>query len=118
MLAYGAMGRYGTNNFFADAVVDSYGNMELLPVYAGFLAYQHWWDREWRSTLAYGITYADQPANVPTANQQAQAIHANLLWSPINQATVGLEYIYGSREQVNGQNGELHRLQFSTRFNF
>jgi hypothetical protein len=34
------------------------------------------------------------------------------------QTTIGLEYIYANRELTNHQNGELHRVQFSTRFNF
>ncbi len=119
MLAYGnAMGRYGPSSFFADAAVDDNGNMELIPIYAGMLAYQHWWDKAWRSTFAYGISHADLPAYAAAANRHMQTVHANLLWNPISQATIGVEYIYGMRELGDGQNGELHRVQFSTRFNF
>ncbi len=119
MLGYGnVMGRYGPNNLFADATVDSGGNMDLVPIYSAMLAYQHWWDNAWRSTLAYGVSHADLPAYAAAANRHTQTVHANLLWNPISQATVGVEYIYGMRELGNGQNGELHRVQFSTRFNF
>ncbi len=34
-----------------DAVFDSTGNMETLPVFAGYVAYQHWWKENMRSTL-------------------------------------------------------------------
>lgn len=119
MLGYGdALGRYATNNFFADAIANSRGEFDSLTSYSGMLAYQHWWNKSWRSSLVYGVAYADQPAFARTANQQTQSLHANLLWSPMSQTTIGLEYIYGNRELVNGQNGELQRLQFSTRFNF
>ncbi len=119
MLDYGnALGRYGPNNFFADAAVDSDSSLQLITTYSGMFAYQHWWNEAWRSTFAYGIAYADQPKFATLANQQAQSFHANLLWSPVTQTTIGLEYIYANRELVNEQNGELQRVQFSTRFNF
>ena len=119
MLNYGnGMGRYDENNFFADATFDAQGNIHLITSYSGMLAYQHWWNKAWRSNVEYGIAHADQPGFAGLANQQTQSVHANLLWSPITQTTIGLEYIYANRELVNQQDGELHRLQFSTRFNF
>jgi hypothetical protein len=83
------------------------------------IAYQHWWDKAWRSTFAYGFEQADQPDFVTaTMSRQAQSVHANLLWSPLPQATVGIEYIYGTRQLIDGQNGNISRAQFSTRYNF
>ncbi len=119
MLNYGhAISRYEENSFFADATINQNHAIDLITSYSGMLAYQHWWNNTWRSNWVYGITYADQPAFAALANQQSQSLHANLLWNPISQATIGLEYIYANRELLNHQNGELHRLQFSTRFNF
>lgn len=120
MLNYGnAIGRYATFNAFEDAALDADGRLQLVKVYGGTLAYQHWWDKTWRSTLAYGVVSAEQPAFVGgEMTQQAQSVHANLLWSPISQATIGVEYTCAIRERVDGQDGDLHRLQFSTRFNF
>lgn len=120
MLNYGnAIGRYATFNAFEDATLNANGQLQLVKVYGGTLAYQHWWDKTWRSTLAYGFVSSDQPAFVgDEATRQGQSVHSNLLWSPISQATIGLEYIYALRERIDGQDGDLHRLQFSTRFNF
>jgi hypothetical protein len=119
MLAYGnGLGRYAVNNFFADAAVDAGGEMMPVVSYNGMLAYQHWWTQAWRSTLAYGFARAEQPNFASGANRQAHSLNANLLWSPTLTTTIGVEYIYASRELANGLNGELHRVQFSTRFNF
>lgn len=119
MLNYGdALGRYAVNNFFEDAVSNAAGELEPVVSYSGMLAYQHWWEQAWRSTLAYGVARADQPVYAGLANRETHSVHANLLWSPILQTTIGLEYIYANRELLNGMNGELHRVQFSTRFNF
>lgn len=112
-------GRYASINTFEDATLDASGNLHLVNAYSAMVAYQHWWDTAWRTTLAYGFEQADQPAFVSgTMTRQAQSVHVNLLWSPVLQTTFGLEYIYATRELNNGERGDLNRVQFSTRFNF
>ncbi|MGZ4999710.1 MAG: DcaP family trimeric outer membrane transporter [Methylomonas sp.] len=130
MLGYGdAYGRYAAFNAFEDAALDASGQLHLVNVYSATLAFQHWWDKEWRSTLAYGYMAADQPAfvqqavnlgtNIPVEmTKHGQSAHINLLWSPWLTTTFGLEYFYALRERTDGQTGDLHRIQFSSRFNF
>jgi len=129
MLGYGdAYGRYAAFNAFEDAALDASGRLQLVKVYSAMMAYQHWWNKAWRSTLAYGFAAADQPAfvqqavnlngNVGEMTRQAQSAHINLLWSPWLSTTFGLEYFYALRERADGQTGDLNRVQFSTRFNF
>jgi hypothetical protein len=120
MLGYGdANGRYAALNAFEDAALDPNDRMQLVTTYSAMAAYQHWWDKNWRSTVAYGYAASDQPGFV-TGNmtRHLESAHFNLLWSPTLQTTFGLEYIYGLRERVDGRTGDLHRVQLSTRFNF
>jgi len=120
MLNYGnVLGRYASSNLFNDGAIDAQGNIELFDQYGGFAAYRHWWNETWRSTLAYGFSYAENVDFVPkTVNKWAQSAQLNLLWSPLPQTTFGLEYTYASRELENNDNGHLHRLQFSSIFKF
>lgn len=113
-------GRYvATTNTFSDASLDPLGNFELTTSYGGMLSYQHWWNKQWRSTATYGFAQADQPDFVNRVlSHQVQSLHANLLWSPVNQAMLGIEYIYANRELLDGRSGELQRLQFSARYSF
>jgi hypothetical protein len=120
-LNYGnALGRYIALNAFNEGDIDAAGRVELSDVYGGFLAYQHWWGPRLRSTLAYSIAGADNDlTRVPaTVTEWVESYHANLLWSPVLQATFGLEYIHARRELENGQDGELDRVQFSAIYNF
>ncbi|MDT4331317.1 DcaP family trimeric outer membrane transporter [Methylomonas sp. MS20] len=119
-LNYGnAIGRYSSVNRLEDAALDSAGNLHLVNVYSAVTAYQHWWSNTWRSTFAYGFEQADQPDFVAaTMTRQAQSVHANLLWSPLPQATLGIEYLYGSRELIDGRNGNISRAMFSAKYNF
>ncbi|NJD08563.1 MAG: TMF family protein [Methylococcaceae bacterium] len=120
MLNYGdALGRYAAVNAFEDAALDATGRLRLVNTYGGLVAYQHWWDKSWRSTVGYGFVKADQPSFVTgEMNRQAQSLTVNLLWSPVPQTTFGVEYIYVTRQRVDGETGDLHRLQASARFNF
>jgi hypothetical protein len=121
MLNYGnAFGRYASNNAFEDAALQAEtGRLRLINAYSAMLAYQHWWNKSWRSTVAYGYEQADQPAFVSgELTRRAQSVHANLLWSPLLYVTLGLEYIRATRQIVDGRSGALDRWQVSTRVNF
>jgi len=91
----------------------------LANTYSAMLAYQHWWDNQWRSTVAYSFAQSNLPGFANGGlTLQGQAVHANLLWSPLVNATFGLEYLYATRTVESGTYGDLHRVQFSSRFNF
>ncbi len=108
-----------TNNTFADAALDQQGAIELVEAYGGMLSYQHWWDKQWRSNVTYGFAQADYPTYVNTVlTHQAESVHANLLWSPVSQAMLGVEYTYATRELIDGRDGALQRVQFSAKYSF
>jgi hypothetical protein len=118
--SYGnALGRYTSFGAFGDGIIDAQGSVRLFDMFAGFAAYQHWWNPAWRSSIAYGYAIADNPSFAPGAiNDWVQSAHANLLWSPFVQTTFGLEYMYATRKIQSGANGDLHRVMFSSKFNF
>ncbi|MGG7055687.1 DcaP family trimeric outer membrane transporter [Nitrosomonas sp. ANs5] len=118
--SYGnALGRYTSFSAFNDGLVDAQGSVRLVNLFAGFAAYQHWWSPTWRSSVAYGYAFADNPSFAPdTANDWVQSAHVNLLWSPFIQTTFGLEYMYATRRVFNGAQGDLQRVMFSSRLNF
>ena len=122
-LNYGnVLGRYLTNTPFEDAALNTVPmNLSLVNAYSVMIAYQHWWADRWRSTLAYGFEKADLPLSVAyttLTSQQAESVHANLLWNPLPQATLGLEYIYGARALYDGGNGNISRAQLSAKYSF
>jgi len=120
MLNYGnVLGRYASSNLFNDGAITPEGKIKLFDQYGGFVAYRHWWHDNWRSTFAYGLSYADNVDFVPTTvSQWAQSAQLNLLWSPLIQTTFGLEYTYASRALENNDSGHIHRVQFSSVFYF
>jgi len=119
-----ALGRYMTTKF-KDAEYNTTTNeVETFDQWGGFLAYRHYWIDNLRSNLIYSYGAADNDLAVlgttayNAANKEFQSIHANLIWSPVPQVDLGIEYLHGEREIESGADGELNRIQFSATYNF
>jgi len=103
-----------------DAVFDTTsGDLKTLPAWGWYVAYEHAW-KQWKSSEAMNLrstvlwSYVDvgnfdfQP---PDAYNRTHRLAVNLVFSPAERVDVGVEYIYGSRENKNGQTGTANQLQ-------
>ena len=124
MALYGNLGRYVALNFANDAILDSSGNLESIDGWAGFVAYRHMWSNQWRSTLTYAMQEYDNDAdlslttNAGSPNKSSWSATANLFYSPVPKLDIGAEYRYAVRELENRTDGDLGRLQFTTKYSF
>jgi hypothetical protein len=120
-----AVGR-GINRYFQDpnglgldAVFDPIGGFRALNSDGWFIAYEHWWTEKWASNFIYGEMYTSLPADLPASTYHAGQYGAvNLVWLPINRLGVGIEYLYGERENQDNQKGFAHRIQMAVQYSF
>ncbi|MGE5117621.1 MAG: DcaP family trimeric outer membrane transporter [Betaproteobacteria bacterium] len=113
-----ALGRY-TVGFFSDAVLGSDQHLGLPDQWVATAAYRHYWSDTVRSTLALSGLGASNPAGTAGGvNRSAQSAHLNLIWSPVPQANLGIEYLHARRETEDGLDGRLNRLQASAQYFF
>lgn len=86
----------------------------------GFVAYRHWWNDQWRSSIALSMLKADYDTALSgtAVHKGSQTVSANLMFSPVKQLTTGLELRHGKRELENGDDGSLNRLQFSMKYSY
>lgn len=120
-LQYGqGLGRYSSLATHPDAFVDAAGDLEALDQIAGFVAYQHYWVGTWRSTFIVGYSKADDPTELQATDltEETFSIHANLMFNPVPNTRLGIEYIRGEREVYDGRDGELNRIQLSAMVSF
>ncbi len=102
----------GSYRDLPDAVPSSATSEQLL----GMLGWMVGATRAWTDRLSSNITYAENTLNNP-AYQNANDVHrttylsANLIWNPIERVNLGIEYLYGIRENVGGEMGAAHRIQ-------
>ena len=112
--------RYMTQITNVSAILDG-DKLENVTGYGGNIGYQKWWSDQWRSTLNLGFSKYDIPhpgGQYRSFASETQSLYANLMWSPIPRALVGLEYTYARIANDNGQKGAGQRMLFATQFSF
>jgi len=110
-----------------DAVFDTTtGDLGALNALGWFIGYEHHW-KEWktaqtmdlRSTVLWSVVVVDnfdyQP---PDAYNRTHRLAANLVFSPTGRADLGLEYIYGTRRNKDGQSAHANQFQLVAIFRF
>jgi hypothetical protein len=102
-----------------DGAFDPVTGFRALYSVGWFFGYEHWWTEKWASSFVYGETFTDLPAELPASTYHAGKYGAvNLIWLPIPKVGVGIEYLYGERENQDGQRGYAHRVQMAMQYNF
>ncbi len=88
-----------------------------LKEFGGFVAYQHWWTDKLRSTVTGGYLRVDN-LNIQSSDSLKASIYTNgnLIYSPLKNYDIGIEYIWGQRKNKNGQTGRANRLMFSMKW--
>lgn len=109
-----------------DAVIDGMGALTPLPALAWYAGYTHNWTNCLRSTVTY--SRVDLNSVVPlgaTASpyNSGDYLSVNLIRhltfyaseepdAAAQNVYVGIEYLHGNKETLDGQTGEAHRLMF------
>lgn len=109
-------------SYQTSAFIDKFGDLDTVSGWAGTIGYQHIWAPKWQSNLVWGM--ADYSANDwPKINsspfsryEKANSLHANLMWSPIKNSFIGVEYCYGKIENDAGNKGIAQRVTLGARF--
>jgi hypothetical protein len=95
------------------------GELKLFDVLAGYVSWQHWWSGNMRSNFTLGMVQVDNPGFVDdSAYKQTTRISSNLMWTPTPRINLGLEYLWGIRENESGDDGKATQIQLSAQFNF
>ena len=102
----------GSYRGLPDAVPASATTDELL----GLLGWMVGITYDWTDGLSSNFTYAENSLD-NTAFQDPNDVHrttylaANLIWNPLERVRVGIEYLYGLRENVDNAVGSANRVQ-------
>lgn len=103
----------------AAAAPSALNTLQTLRTEGGYANYLHWWNKQFRSTIAYGyVQVRNSVGQGPTAVKSTQSAIGNLVWAPLPGFGVGLEYLYGRRKNKNGAVGKDPRIQFGIQFGF
>jgi hypothetical protein len=99
-----------------DAAIDR-GRLEGVPVFAAMAGYTHHWNDHWRSTISGGYVKADAPSALDRFTVESTIYGSlNVMWHPTSSFRMGLEYLYGSKETLDGSDRDAQRLDFVVRY--
>jgi hypothetical protein len=110
-----------------DGVFDpATGDLKVLKMEGWYLDYEHMWkhwemtrDMNLRSSLIWSVVKVDnldfQPAD---AYHLTHRLSANVIFSPMARMDAGLQYIWGSRENNDGEKGTARQVQLVLIFRF
>ncbi len=88
-------------------------------MFAGYVAYQHWWRENARSTMNLSWVNVDNFSFEPDdAYHKTFRGALNYIWSPTSRIDLGVEVIYGNRENKNEEKAHASQLQLSTKYRF
>ena len=96
-----------------DAIYDAAaGTLRALPVSSGYVGYEHKWRPTLVSALTYGIVNVGNLDIQPDdALQRTQRTSVNITWSPVPQADLAVEFLFGTRVNKDGEKGSSSQLQ-------
>jgi hypothetical protein len=108
------------NGFGLDATFDPVNGFVAIPAEGWFVAYEHWWGQRWASNFTLGgAADSDLTDTLPDDTyQRATYYSANLIWLPVDRMGVGFEYLYGTRENKDGEDADAQRLQMAFQYKF
>jgi hypothetical protein len=93
--------------------------LETIGIFGSFGGIQHFWSDQWRSNLVYGYVNSDNPGFVSGDTfDNTNYVAADLIWNPYKRVNLGVEYLWGRRENKNGESGTSNRYIFSSRVTF
>ena len=119
----------------AGTALDAAGKLKAQETMGGFAGISHRWSGTVRTGAYFGWVENDTADGVTAAgaagiNAALQTLHANVIWSPVPQASIGLEVMHGWREinprvdeqgNVDGSKateGEATRVQLGVQYSF
>ena len=116
------IGRYiqDTAGLGLDGQVDPLtGQFGTIPATGWSASYEHWFTEKWLSNVTYSEvqvgTNGDQPATTYTG---AKYLATSLWWIPVRNMSIGSEYVWGERENLDGQRGRANRVNALFQYNF
>jgi hypothetical protein len=96
-----------------DAVYDpSTGTLRALPVSSAYFGYERRWRQAVVSAFTYGIVnVANLDIQPDNALKRTQRTSVNVTWSPVPQADITVEFLFGTRINKNNQHGTSSQIQ-------
>jgi hypothetical protein len=118
-VAYGRGIAAYSNDCCFDLAPNASLRAQTLPLLDWLVYYDHWWSDRWSSSIGYSQNLQTNSAGqFDTEQHRGTYTSINLLYRPMQNVLIGVEGLWGERENKDGKTGTDDRIQFSTKFSF
>lgn len=98
---------------------DADQSLHTIPELGWFVCYLHWWNDNLRTQLVYSSVNVDNLSiEEDTALHHTTFALANLSFTLFKRMDIAVEYLYGQRENKDGQTGHANRVQIGFNYGF
>lgn len=95
-----------------DVAYNDGGQLQSITYLAPMLGYTHYWSEKFSSTATSGyVEMLNTEGQGPAAYHQTYYGSVNLVWQVRKRLSVGMEALYGYKQDKNGANGDVWRWQ-------
>ena len=95
-----------------DAAYNTSGDLKALSYLAPMFGYTHQWTEHFRSTVTSGyVRLQNESAQSSSAYHETYYESANLVWQLRKRLSVGVECLYGYKNEYGGAHGDVYRFQ-------
>jgi hypothetical protein len=113
------LGGYYNDSPFIGVYDAASASLELLPLFAYYLGFDHSWSDTLSSSLLYAALEVDNlEAQPESVGEKSAYFSLNLIWRPTPALMFGAEFLSGGRRDKSGAEGTDNRIQLSGRFSF
>jgi hypothetical protein len=116
------IGRYvqDTAGLGLDGQVNPATGSFATPWIAGWSAsYEHWFTERWLANVTYSAVQVGNDSGQPATTYAGARYLTTALWYiPIRNMSLGIEYIWGDRQNLDGERGQATRLNGLIQYNF
>ncbi len=106
----------GSYRGLADVVADA-NEFVVVPTFGWMVGWAHDWCDSLSSNFTYSVSSLENaPFEAADNLHENKYLAVNLIWKPTERMFVGVEYLFGTRENKDGSQGEANRVQASFGF--
>lgn len=102
-----------------DALFGAGNQLVAVPARSAVIGYERYWTPKLMSAFAYSISDISRNSGFGgSVIKRTQDGRVNLIYTPFRLVDIGVEYLWGRRDNQDGTRGEASRLMFSTIYRF
>jgi DcaP outer membrane protein len=95
------------------------GGFKTLYAAGWSASYEHWFSEMWLTNLTYSAVQVGSNGDQPgTTYEGAKYLAASLWYVPIRNMSIGIEYVWGQRDNLDELSGRANRINALFQYNF